>query len=96
MFYLFSDSSSGTSWSPLYGGGSKLDKDAIQIIHCIYCKDCRMEKLAAERAKQAGAGTSTDQDPPTLSPSSPHNLLDEISLQQTMDKNKECELCTVC
>ena len=49
-----SDSTSGGgSWSPLYGGGGgkagKLDSDAIQIIHCIYCKDCRMEKLAAEQ-----------------------------------------------
>ncbi|KAL8576717.1 hypothetical protein ACOMHN_025190 [Nucella lapillus] len=60
------DSASGSgSWSPLYGGGggkaSKFDSDAIQIIHCIYCKDCRMEKLAAEQKARAAAAASHSQ-----------------------------------
>ena len=53
-----SDSTSGSDgWPPLYGGGGgkvgKFDPDAIQILHCIYCKDCRMEKLAAEQQARA-------------------------------------------
>ena len=89
----FADSAKPSSWSPLYGGGTKLDKDAIQIIHCIYCKDCRMEKQAAEQAKLAAGGGGGEADSTTspAGPTSPQTSLEEFSLQQSMDKNKECE-----
>uniref|UniRef100_A0A2C9JFR6 SAP domain-containing protein n=1 Tax=Biomphalaria glabrata TaxID=6526 RepID=A0A2C9JFR6_BIOGL len=44
------NSSTTPLWSPLLGGGSSLDPNALKLIHCIYCKDCRMEKLASTGA----------------------------------------------
>lgn len=90
---LFSDTSSSSSWSPLYGGGTSLDQEAIQYIHKFYCKDCRMEAERAEKEKAAATGTDgkgegeIEQVPPT----SPQSTLEEMSLQQSMDKNKECK-----
>lgn len=81
------DSSSSSSWSPLYGGGAHLDQEAIQYIHKFYCKDCRME---AEKAKAAAAdGTTTKLNGEEEKPTSPQSTLEEMSLQQSMDKNKE-------
>ena len=90
LFIFVSDSSSSSSWSPLYGGGS-LDQEAIQYIHKFYCKDCRME----EQAKAAAAAASGDSPPAQTDtveePISPQSTLEEMSLQQSMDKNKECK-----
>ncbi|XP_063445041.1 myocardin-related transcription factor B-like isoform X2 [Mytilus trossulus] len=81
------DSSSSSSWSPLYGGGAHLDQEAIQYIHKFYCKDCRME---AEKAKAAAAdGTTPKLNGEEEKPTSPQSTLEEMSLQQSMDKNKE-------
>ncbi|KAJ8318233.1 hypothetical protein KUTeg_003324, partial [Tegillarca granosa] len=84
-------SGSTSSWSPLYGGGAHLDQEAIQYIHKFYCKDCRMEHEAAERAKAAAAasGDSPASSPEAPQPTSPQATLEEMSLQQSMDKNKE-------
>ncbi|CAG5135235.1 unnamed protein product [Candidula unifasciata] len=41
-------SNSSHSWSPFLGAGSAgLDPNTLKLIHCIYCKECRMEKMAA-------------------------------------------------
>lgn len=58
-----------------------------------------MEKQAAERAKASSVvggenalgGTSPTAGYTGQQPSSPQNSLDELSLQQAMDKNKECK-----
>ncbi|KAL3876576.1 hypothetical protein ACJMK2_034410 [Sinanodonta woodiana] len=81
------DSSKSGSWSPLYGG-TRLDQDTIQYIHKFYCKDCRME---AERAKAAAEGGMVGEEAVEIKqePSSPHNSFEDMSLQRSMDKNKE-------
>ena len=86
-FSCFADSSSSSSWSPLYGGGAHLDQEAIQYIHKFYCKDCRME---AEKAKAAAAEGTSPKEGEEEKPTSPQSTLEEMSLQQSMDKNKEC------
>ncbi|XP_062573306.1 myocardin-related transcription factor B-like isoform X1 [Saccostrea cucullata] len=84
------DTSSSGSWSPLYGGGTSLDQEAIQYIHKFYCKDCRMEAEKAEKEKAALGGEGPVKgDPEQMSPTSPQSTLEEMSLQQSMDKNKE-------
>ncbi|XP_060079634.1 myocardin-related transcription factor B-like [Ylistrum balloti] len=88
------DSSSGSGWAPLYGGGTHLDQEAIQYIHKFYCKDCRMEEEKAKAAAAAAGGDSPEgggdtTDTPSEQPISPEILLEEMSLQQSMDKNKE-------
>lgn len=55
-----------------------------------------MEKQAAERAKASAAaggdnGGMSSAGGASGQPSSPQNSLEELSLQQTMDKNKECK-----
>lgn len=86
FFSVFSDSSSTSSWSPLYGGGAHLDQEAIQYIHKFYCKDCRMEAEKAKAAAADGVKHEGDEEKPV----SPQSSLEELSLQQSMDKNKEC------
>ncbi|XP_048764067.2 myocardin-related transcription factor B-like isoform X3 [Ostrea edulis] len=81
--------SSSNSWSPLYGGGTSLDQEAIQYIHKFYCKDCRMEAEKAEKEKAAAAVTGGEGKGETELPTSPQSTLEEMSLQQSMDKNKE-------
>lgn len=104
MRYVFSDSNSGSGWSPLYGGGAHLDQDAIQYIHKFYCKDCRMEEEKA-KAEAAASGNSSpaqgSQGSPGSSetgekPKSPQSMLEEMSLQQSMDKNRECKKILYC
>ncbi|XP_050391898.1 myocardin-related transcription factor B isoform X1 [Patella vulgata] len=82
-----SDSNSSSAWTPLYGGGGKLDKDAIQLIHKFYCKDCQMEEQAAERAKAQSSSKAAANSPYHREPTSP--VLDQHSLTQSLDKNKE-------
>lgn len=100
---IVTDSTNSVPWSPFYGG-ARIDKDSIQYFHKIYCKDCRMESERKERERQQQLqqqGTSpgpqqvmSPSQPaasPTGQPTSPQSSLEEMSLQQTMDKNKECE-----
>jgi hypothetical protein len=91
MFLFVDTSSSSTSWSPLYGGGTSLDQEAIQYIHKFYCKDCRMEAEMAVLDKAAAAGGGGVGMGETELPTSPQSTLEEMSLQQSMDKNKECK-----
>ena len=93
LSFSLTDTSSSGGWSPLYGGGTSLDQEAIQYIHKFYCKDCRMEAERAEQEKAAaaasgsgGKGEGESEYPP---PPSPQSTLEEMSLQQSMDKNKE-------
>ena len=88
-------------WSPLYNNGNKpLDSDTLNFIHRYYCRECRMEearrKATGSRASSssssgvdqvAGGGDQGSGDQPI----SPQAALDEASLQQAMDMNKECK-----
>ena len=93
LSFSLSDTSSSGGWSPLYGGGTSLDQEAIQYIHKFYCKDCRMEAERAEQEKAAaaasGSGGKGEGEPEYPPPTSPQSTLEEMSLQQSMDKNKE-------
>jgi len=94
---VITDSGNASAWTPLYGGSKKLDTDTLNYIHRIYCRECRMEAEKRKMAEQQGGtkdeksgGTSGDSGTPnTVPPQSPQ--VEESSLQQTMDKNKECK-----
>jgi len=100
---VFSDTTTSPPWTPLYPN-SRLEQEAIQYIHKFYCKDCQMDKQAAERAKAAAISTgedsstsfssdstNTDVKQEPMSPMSPQQMTDEASLMITLDKNKECK-----
>ena len=103
MFCVVSDSGNQAAWSPLYGGGAaKLDSDTINYIHRIYCRECRMEEqrrqkmdmtagTGAEAAGASGAPTPGAAQGGSQQPTSPQTVVEEISIQQNKDKNKECE-----
>ena len=84
---VLSESANSSAWSPVYGGGAKLDSDTINYIHRIYCRECRMEEQRRKMEQEAAASGSGSTEKPT----SPQNVVEEASLQQAMDKNKECK-----
>ncbi|CAL1540626.1 unnamed protein product, partial [Lymnaea stagnalis] len=88
----------GSSPSPHWCNSASLDQSALKLIHCIYCKDCRMEKLtstspkipAQEASGQTGTSSSSSQTPLVGMPlAPPRTPPDQASLQSSMDKNKE-------
>ena len=84
---------------PVYNGGAKLDTDTINYIHRIYCRECRMEEQRRQNAddpapRPASVAEGLLRHPPVRTtsatgPTSPQ--VEEVSLQQNKDKNKECE-----
>ena len=82
-----------------------LDSETLKFIHRYFCRECQMEDarrkqgLSTSRTSPSGSMTSSSgqsesgggagagEQPPV----SPLMALDEASLQQTMDLNKECE-----
>ena len=109
-----SEAASAAFWSPVYGGGSKLDSDTINYIHRIYCRECRMEEQRrkqqqqqqqceestgertagvrdGETGQEGGAGEQQTSTGPQQ-PDSPQMMkVEEQSIQQAMNENKECK-----
>ena len=79
------DSTYQPDWSPLYES-SKLNSDALSYIHRIYCQECRMEEQRKLQLEQQPAQPTGDEGLPPTSPG-----VQDQSLQQAMDKNKECK-----
>ena len=74
-----------------------LDSNALKLIHRYFCHECQMEEARRKQGAAAappdspGDGSVTSWPDASEQPISPQTALDEASLQQTMDLNKECK-----
>ena len=88
-------------WPPaLYGAGAKLNSDAINYLHRIYCRECRMEEqrktdqqpdIGNNAPGPVAAGDKKNNNNNGSSNQKPKSPPVVESLQQAMDKNKECK-----